>query len=202
MNCGQPAAAVHAYQRGCGPSLLSLQAGPELVQATEALACYTMSAAGTSLPLCCIHHLQVCLLWQITLYQATHVLVLFRASVSIIICQGIVICNRCQSCLSSAVPGRCVFCSGSPVAAHSRHHLSSDSAACAVQESLVKAMVVAGQLVKAEECRAQFGLDPSLVAVSTVELAAHEELERQQYLRLPLAPEAVHFVDSAAGVER
>ncbi len=66
----------------------------------------------------------------------------------------------------------------------------------------MKAMVIAGQMVKAEECRAQFGLDPSLVAVSTAELAAHEELERQQYLQLPLVPEAVHFVDSAAGVER
>ena len=63
-------------------------------------------------------------------------------------------------------------------------------------------MVVAGQMVKAEECRAHFGLDPSLVAVSTAELAAHEERERQQYLQLPLAPKAVHFVDRAAGVQR
>ena len=71
-----------------------------------------------------------------------------------------------------------------------------------VQEQVVRAMALAGQLAEADEFRQQFGLSQDLLSIDTVQADAQRALAADTYLTLSLPASAVWFVDDEASVSR
>lgn len=68
-----------------------------------------------------------------------------------------------------------------------------------LQRSLLRSMLVAGELSLAAEHQQQFGLDGEF-EVHPEQLAEERERRRRRFLQLPLPAEAVRYVDSADGL--
>ena len=63
-------------------------------------------------------------------------------------------------------------------------------------------MVLAGELVHAEEVRQQLGLPPTILNINSEEAAAQFAAREASYMQLALPQSAVHFVDTEEAVAR
>ena len=68
-----------------------------------------------------------------------------------------------------------------------------------LQRRLVESMLLAGELSLAQQHQELFGLSGEF-EIRPERLAAEQARRRDQYLQMPLAPQAVHFVDCLAGL--
>ena len=71
-----------------------------------------------------------------------------------------------------------------------------------MQEQIVRAICLAGDLAYAEEVRQQLGLPQAVLAVNSPDMAAQIAQREAAFLQLALPADAVHFVDSDAAVAR
>jgi hypothetical protein len=68
-----------------------------------------------------------------------------------------------------------------------------------LQRRLVESMLLAGELSLAQQHQELFGLSGEF-AIRPEHLAAEQARRREQFLQMPLAPDAVHFVDCLTGL--
>lgn len=71
----------------------------------------------------------------------------------------------------------------------------------ALQVSLIQSMLVAGEVVLAQEYCSMFDLDFGSFNVDEAALEVERQRRREQYLQLRLPAECVHFVDTLAALE-
>ena len=71
-----------------------------------------------------------------------------------------------------------------------------------LQEQVVRAMALAGQLAQADEVREQFGLNKDVLDIDSAEADAQRAAAAEAYLPLRLPASSVLFVDNEAMVSR
>lgn len=75
-------------------------------------------------------------------------------------------------------------------------------AVCYVQEQVLRAMVLAGDLAQAEEARQQLGLPETVLDSASPEMAAQVAQREAAFYQLAIPADAVHFVDTDVAVAR
>lgn len=71
-----------------------------------------------------------------------------------------------------------------------------------MQEQILRAMVLAGELAYAEELRQQLGLPHTVLDIHSGEAAAQFAAREASYMQLALPQSAVYFVDTEEAVAR
>ena len=71
-----------------------------------------------------------------------------------------------------------------------------------MQEQVVRAIALAGELARAEEVREQFGLSPAVLNVDSAEADAQRAIAAATYLAMPLPASSVLFVNDDMSIAR